>query len=66
MMQEVAEAIILKRLLPVDEVISRMKILAAGPPLFSALSILYFSGDDVEERLEPIYDRIQKRWAVVR
>lgn len=65
-MQEVARAMIVKQPLPVDEVIARMETLATGQPLFSALSILYFSCGDDRERLEPIYDRIQKRWAVVR
>jgi hypothetical protein len=63
MMQEVARAIIFKQPLPVDDVIARMNILAGYPPLFPALSILYFSCDDVDERLEPIYDKIWKRWA---
>ena len=49
--------------LPVDEVIARMGIMAEYPGLSPALEILYFSCDDVEERLEPIYDGIHKRWA---
>jgi hypothetical protein len=63
MMREVAHSMILKRYLPVDEVIARMGILAEYPGLSPALEILYFSCDDVGEKLEPLYDGIHKRWA---
>ena len=66
MMREVASSMILGRHMPVEEVIARMGILAEYPRLFPALEILYFSCDDVEERLEPLYDEIHKRWADLR
>jgi hypothetical protein len=63
MLREVAHSMILKRYLPVDEVIARMGILAEYPGLYSALAILYFSCDGVEGRLDPIMAGIKKRWA---
>jgi hypothetical protein len=63
MMGEVARSMILKRKLSVDEVIARMDIVAEYPEISPALEILYFSCDDVEERLETICDRIHERWA---
>jgi hypothetical protein len=63
MMREVASSMILGRHLPVEEVAARMGIIAEYPQLSPALEILYFSCDDVEERLQPLYDEIHERWA---
>lgn len=51
--------------LSVDEAIARMEIVEHYHQQYSALSILYFSSDDVEERLEPVWDRIITKWHAV-
>jgi hypothetical protein len=48
--------------LTVDEVINRMEIVKEYRGQFAAMSILYFSCDDINERLEPLWDRIMTEW----
>ncbi len=48
--------------LEVDDVSKRMEIVKSYPGQYSALSILYFSCDDTEEKLEPIWDDIIAHW----
>ena len=48
--------------LTVDDAILKMKTVQQYPGQFAALSILYFSCDDKEERLEPIWDSIRVEW----
>ncbi|MCW5703552.1 MAG: hypothetical protein KIT82_13350 [Bradyrhizobium sp.] len=62
MLAEVAEAMIHRRDLPVEDVIGRMRILAQYPGLYAALAILYFSCDDVDERIEPVDAEIRNNW----
>src|ERR1700730_4689052 len=62
MLGEVATSMILDLNLRVEDVITKMNILAEYPGLYAALAILYFSADDPEERLEPVVAAIRKRW----
>ncbi len=48
--------------LEVDESIRRMKIIKEYPSQYAALSIVYFSCDDKEGKLEPIWENILKDW----
>lgn len=48
--------------LTVDEAIKRMEIVRGYRGQFAALSILYFSCDDIEGRLEPLWDSIRTDW----
>ena len=57
-----ATKMILEEELSVDEVISKMELVRQFPGQFSALSILYFSCNDKEEKLEPIWDSILAEW----
>ena len=59
---DAAEKMIRKQELTVDDVILKMQIVQKYPGQYAALSILYFSCDDKEEKLEPIWDRIISEW----
>lgn len=55
---------IFKRKLLDDDVAARMNDLAKYPGLFPALEILYFSCDDMDGRVEALYDSIQACWGL--
>jgi len=59
---DTADKMIRRQELTVDDVIFKMKTVQQYPGQFAALSILYFSCDDKEERLEPIWDSIRGEW----
>lgn len=59
---ETAEKMIRREELTVDDVILKMQTVQRYPGQFAALSILYFSCDDKDERLEPIWDNIISEW----
>jgi hypothetical protein len=48
--------------LTVDDAISKMELVKAYPLQYSALSILYFSCDDKEGKLELIWSNILSEW----
>lgn len=59
---DTADKMIRRQELTVDEAMLRMKTVQQYPGQFAALSILYFSCDDKEERLDPIWDSIRVQW----
>lgn len=59
---DVADKMIRRQQLTVDEAIIKMQTVQKYPGQFAALSILYFSCDDKNERLEPIWDSILNGW----
>jgi hypothetical protein len=59
---DAADKMIRRQELAVDDVISKMHMVQKYPGQFAALSILYFSCDDKDERLEPIWDNITTEW----
>jgi len=59
---ETANKMINEQELIVEDVIHKMKTVQEYPGQFAALSILYSSCDDKEEKLEPIWDSIVKTW----
>jgi len=59
---DAADKMIREQDLEVDDVIWKMEIVEKYPGQYAALSILYFSCDDKEGKLEPIWDRIISEW----
>lgn len=59
---ETADKMIWREELTIEDVILKMQKVQKYPGQFAALSILYFSCDDKEERLEPIWDNILNEW----
>ncbi len=59
---ETADKMILRQELTVDDVILKMQTVQNYPGQFAALSILYFSCDDKDGKLEPIWDNIINEW----
>lgn len=59
---ETAGKMIRREELTVDDVILKMQTVQNYPGQFAALSILYFSCDDIDEKLEPIWDNIINEW----
>ncbi|MEZ4973087.1 MAG: hypothetical protein R2820_07230 [Cyclobacteriaceae bacterium] len=59
---DTSDKLIHKQELTVDEAIDRMEIVRMYQGQFAALSILYFSCDDIDGRLEPIWDDIIQGW----
>ncbi len=59
---ETADKMIRRQELTVDEVVLKMQTVQKYPGQFAALSILYFSCDDKEGKLEPIWDNIINEW----
>ncbi|MBS1536658.1 MAG: hypothetical protein JST20_02770 [Bacteroidetes bacterium] len=59
---EVACKLINGEELTVDDAISKMEIIKKYPRQYAAFSILYFSCDDKDEKLEPIMDSIRNEW----
>ena len=62
MILDASEKMIFEEELSVDEVILKMAFVRHFPGQFSALSILYFSCNDKEAKLEPIWDSILAEW----
>lgn len=59
---ETADKMIRRQELTVDDVILKMQTVQKYPRQFAALSIMYFSCDDKDEKLEPIWDNINNEW----
>lgn len=59
---ETADKMIRREELTVDDVILKMQKVQMYPGQSAALSILYFSCDDKDEKLEPIWDNIISEW----
>lgn len=59
---ETADKMIRRQELTVDDVILKMQTVQKYPGQFAALSILYFSCDDKDEKLELIWDDIIGEW----
>ena len=59
---DTADKMIRKQELTVDEAILKMQTVQKYPGQFAALSILYFSCDDKDEKLEPIWNDITTEW----
>ena len=59
---ETAGKMIRREELTVDDVILKMQTVRKYPGQFAALSILYFSCDDIDEKLEPVWDNIINEW----
>lgn len=59
---DTANKIIHRQELAVDDAILKMQTVQKYPGQYAALSILYFSCDDKEERLEPVWDDIINEW----
>jgi hypothetical protein len=59
---DTADKMIRRQELTVDEAISKIQTVQKNPGQFAALSILYFSCDDKDGKLEPIWDNIINEW----
>lgn len=59
---DTASKMIKRQELTVDEAISRMESVKGYKGQFSALSIIYFSCDDKEDKLEAVWDNIILDW----
>jgi hypothetical protein len=59
---DTADKMIREQDLTVDEVIKGMEIIKEYRGQFAALSILYFSCDDKDEKLEPMFNQIRSDW----
>jgi hypothetical protein len=59
---DVANKMINDKQLSVEEAVKKMEIVKNYPGQYSALSILYFSCDDNDKILEPIWDKIINEW----
>ena len=59
---EAADKMIRRQELTVDNAILKMQTVQQYPGQFAALSILYFSCDDKEGKLEPFWDSIRNEW----
>ncbi|TIN81296.1 MAG: hypothetical protein E5Y29_13540 [Mesorhizobium sp.] len=62
MTAECAISMIERKRLPVHEILKRMDSISGYPGLFAALSILYFSCDDVEGRADARFNQIRAAW----
>ncbi|RUU20295.1 hypothetical protein EOD10_07445 [Mesorhizobium sp. M7A.T.Ca.TU.009.01.3.2] len=62
MTAECAISMIERRRLPVSEILVRMDSVSGYPGLLAALSILYFSCDDVEGRADARLNEIRAAW----
>lgn len=62
MVLDTAEKMVKGEELDVNEVKTKMGIIKKYPGQYAALSILYFSCDDKEEKLEPVWDNILTEW----
>jgi hypothetical protein len=59
---DTADKLIRGQELTVDEAIGRMETVKKHRGQFAAMSILYFSCDDIDGRLEPLWDSIMTEW----
>lgn len=59
---ETADKMIRKEELTVEDVLLKMQTVQKYPGQFAALSILYFSCDDKDEKLESTWDNIISEW----
>lgn len=59
---ETADKMIRREELTVDDVLLKMQTVQKYPGQFAALSILYFSCDDKDEKLESTWDNIISKW----
>jgi hypothetical protein len=59
---DTADKMIRGQELTVDEVIGRMGVVRTHRGQFAAMSILYFSCDDIDGKLEPLWDNILTEW----
>src|SRR5574337_331624 len=59
---DIAEKMINSRELTVEEAISGMKSVSEYPGQFAALSIVYFSCDDKDQKLESLWEEICQNW----
>ena len=59
---DAADKMIRRQELLVDDVILKMQCIQKYPGQFAALSILYSSCDDKDEKLEPIWSEIINEW----
>lgn len=59
---DTADKMIHSQELTVEDVILKMQIVQKYPGQFAALSILYFSCDDKEGKMEPIWKNIISEW----
>lgn len=62
MIVEVAKKMIDSEGITVDEAVSKLESVRKFPGQYSALSILYFSCNDKEEKLDPIWKDIINEW----
>jgi hypothetical protein len=62
MTAEGAIAMIERKWLPVPEVLTRMDSVSGYPGLLAALSILYFSCDDIDGRADARLNEIRAAW----
>lgn len=62
MVLDTASKMIHGKNLTVDDAVSRMESVKSYKGQFAALSIIYFSCDDKEERLDTIWDNIISGW----
>lgn len=59
---DTADKMIRRQELTVEDVILKMQIVQKYPGQFAALSILYFSCDDKDGKMEPIWENIISEW----
>ena len=59
---DTADKMIRGQELAVDEVINRMEVVKKHRGQFAAMSILYFACNDIDGRLEPLWDNIMTEW----
>lgn len=59
---DTADKMIRGQELTVDEAIGRMETVKKYRGQFAAMSILYFSCDDIDGRLEPLWNNIMTEW----
>lgn len=59
---DVADKMVHGQELTVDDAIAKMQLVKNYPGQFHALSILYFSCDDIDGKLEPVWDNILNDW----
>ena len=62
MTAECAISMIERKQLPVPEILTRMDSVSGYPGLLAALSILYFSCDDVDGRADARFNEIRAAW----
>jgi hypothetical protein len=59
---ETAQNIILQEELSIDETIANMELVREHPQQYAALSIIYFSVDDEDGKLENVWNSITTEW----